>query len=397
MGVKNFTVQFHDNKVIYSPGQPVNGSILIELEEPMRMKAVKIKFSGKAQVSWTETRSTGKTTYTVRYSSCEQYFKEEVSVYGEGSVGAFANSEELPAGQSVFPFQFFLPPTLPSSFEGAHGHVRYLIHASIDRPWHFDPKTKAAFTVLDSYDLNLETDARISPTAEDSKTICCWCCASNPITAVVRADRTGYVPGEFITINATAENGSTRKLKLTRASVVQKVRFMAVAPHKKTRTWRKSMADVEGPAVTRRQTIHWNNERIQIPALPPSELRNCNIMNIEHYLEFRVVLPRLSKDLCVKVPIKLGTVPLQGITPYSQLPPTMPQPGGEIPLQPTATAPTPQPMPPAYQMPPPSYMAVVGGEVAIKDDDDNNHMMGGQSFAPQYTYYDWSQSAFTYN
>ena len=43
---------------------------------------------------------------------------------------------------------------------------------------------------------------------QDSKTVCCCCCESGPITAVLRIDRTGFVPGEVISCNAEINDGS---------------------------------------------------------------------------------------------------------------------------------------------------------------------------------------------
>ena len=48
---------------------------------------------------------------------------------------------------------------------------------------------------------------------EDDKMICCLCCASGPISARLRLDRSGYVPGEYITLGGEIDNQSTRKVK----------------------------------------------------------------------------------------------------------------------------------------------------------------------------------------
>ena len=46
------------------------------------------------------------------------------------------NDVTLQPGNFSFPFQFPLPPhSLPTSFEGTYGSVRYWIHAVADRPW----------------------------------------------------------------------------------------------------------------------------------------------------------------------------------------------------------------------------------------------------------------------
>ena len=49
-----------------------------------------------------------------------------------------------------------------------------------------------------------------------------------------------------------------------------------------------------------------------------------------------------------------------------------------------------------FSAPPSSYAAASGNPVNIQDEDDNKYLMGQTTFTPQYAYYDWSQSAFTY-
>lgn len=46
------------------------------------------------------------------------------------------NDVRLLPGNYSFPFQFPLPPhSLPTSFEGPYGSVRYWLQAVVDRPW----------------------------------------------------------------------------------------------------------------------------------------------------------------------------------------------------------------------------------------------------------------------
>lgn len=68
----------------------------------------------------------------------------------------------LPPGKYSYPFQFQLPPNLPSSFEGQHGYIRYWVKATIEKPWSYEHVTKTAFSVISALDLNSLPDASVS-------------------------------------------------------------------------------------------------------------------------------------------------------------------------------------------------------------------------------------------
>lgn len=68
---------------------------------------------------------------------------------------------ELPVGQHVYPFTCVLPPTLPSSFEGEYGYIRYTVKVTLDRPWKFDQEVKSAFTVISNVDLNVNVGLKV--------------------------------------------------------------------------------------------------------------------------------------------------------------------------------------------------------------------------------------------
>lgn len=69
---------------------------------------------------------------------------------------------KVEAGVHQYPFSFQLPNQLPTSFEGQYGNVRYYVQAKADRPWAFDYKFKAGFTVNAFVDLNQIPDAAVS-------------------------------------------------------------------------------------------------------------------------------------------------------------------------------------------------------------------------------------------
>ena len=82
----------------------------------------------------------------------------------------------------------------------------------------------AFFNVVGVYDLNMDSGAAVSTTitigffiilpdqrpqcVSESKMFGSLCCVSGPLTATVRLDRAGYVPGERIDLQAEADNKS---------------------------------------------------------------------------------------------------------------------------------------------------------------------------------------------
>lgn len=73
----------------------------------------------------------------------------------------------LHAGSHYFPFEFKLPPHLPSSFKGKHGRLRYFVRLSVYSHGIFSqgtPQTErtSKFAVLGALDLTKEPDAAVS-------------------------------------------------------------------------------------------------------------------------------------------------------------------------------------------------------------------------------------------
>ncbi|XP_052098843.1 arrestin domain-containing protein 17-like [Mytilus californianus] len=141
------------------------------------------------------------------------------------SMLALGHGDKLPSGQHNFPFQFMLPPTLPSSFEHQYGQVRYLLKATLDKPLKFYHHTKLPFTVVSLLDLNAIPEASRPMQNQVAKTLCCLCCESGPITGVLRVDKSGYVPGEAIYLQGEIQN-----LSDTACSVEVKLNLLHVNP-----------------------------------------------------------------------------------------------------------------------------------------------------------------------
>lgn len=54
-----FQLSLDSTQVVYYPGQMISGNITMALNEPMKMRSIKMKAKGEAYCHWTERHTTG--------------------------------------------------------------------------------------------------------------------------------------------------------------------------------------------------------------------------------------------------------------------------------------------------------------------------------------------------
>ena len=106
----------------------------------------------------------------------------------------------------------------------------------------------------------------------------------------------------------------------------------------------------------------------------------CNIISVTYTIDFHVIPSGMSFDLVVKLPITIGTIPLQEY--INTLAPPPPYPTG---FEPSA--------PPSLDqfnvysnLPPPTYAESVWGTANVRDPNDQ-HLGGDYEFLPKYAMY----------
>lgn len=57
-------------------------------------------------------------------------------------------------GRHEFPFRFMLPKNIPSTYNGAHGHIQYCVKAKVDMPMAPDYEDEKQFTVISLINFN---------------------------------------------------------------------------------------------------------------------------------------------------------------------------------------------------------------------------------------------------
>ncbi|XP_044727911.1 arrestin domain-containing protein 17-like [Chrysoperla carnea] len=414
MGLKKCEILFDIQYNTYYPGQTIKGVVNLTFDSTKKIRAILIKFKGEAKTKWTERRRRRNRRRRRRHlSGTEEYFKIEYYLLGSRT----GDKIELSTGTHSYPFSCELPTTLPSSFEGLHGHIRYTAKVTLDRPWKFDQEYKTAFTVVSTVDLNLNSLVKTPVDKSFEKTFGCswfgWCCATGSFKLTGSLPYTGYVSGQEIPLSINYINNSSVEIQSIKIELKKTISFHSQHPRRTKKldetVWERIIESIDGH---QSNTI---NQPIVIPALPPSNLDHCSIIDLDYEIKIQVKFTGAHISACIKIPIVLGTIPLTAqITMNSMInkgssidnTPHYARPGiGFVAnsTEPSAAGPSnsnstfdPDAPPPPYHslypnMPLPTYTESEFKVESIQDEnDDNEHtQMGFTNFAPRYPVYNF--------
>ncbi|XP_032128825.1 arrestin domain-containing protein 1 isoform X2 [Sapajus apella] len=246
--VQLFEISLSHGRVVYSPGEPLAGTVRVRLGAPLPFRAIRVTCTGSCGVS----NKANDAAWVVE----ESYFNSSLSLADKGS---------LPAGEHSFPFQFLLPATAPTSFEGPFGKIV-----------HQQPNVASA-TKKFSYKL----------------------VKTGSVVLTASTDLRGYVVGQALRLHADIENQSGKDTSPVVASLLQKVSYKAKRWIHDVRT----IAEVEGAGVKAWRRAQWH-EQILVPALPQSALPGCSLIHIDYYLQVSLKAPEAT----VTLPVFIGNI-----------------------------------------------------------------------------------------
>ncbi|XP_076127090.1 arrestin domain-containing protein 3a isoform X2 [Alosa pseudoharengus] len=302
---KNVSIDFissHPN-CTFSSGDMISGEMKFELSKDVKIQHISMTLKGKAKISWTTRRGSGKSRHTRVHSAKLELFKlESIVVQGQ-------NDEiTLKTGIHVYPFRCQIPHgDFPSSFVGLHGRICYTVIFGIHRSWHRAKQFESEFKFVNHVDCN--NPALLVPiSAANSKTVCCLWCVSGPIMMDVRMERKGYVPGEIIQISAEFGNGSSRRV-VPKALLVQKQAFYT-AGKSTSKIVPRTLVCTMGQAVQPNHSDVYCELMLTIPEDAPTSIANCPILEVEYVVMVSLEISGAS-NLETLFPIVLGTIPLR--------------------------------------------------------------------------------------
>ncbi|XP_062867790.1 arrestin domain-containing protein 1b [Trichomycterus rosablanca] len=305
--LQEFNITFSHNKVVYSPGETISGTIQILTGHSLQYKAIKVTCVGSCGIS--------NKINDMSWVAEEQYVSSMLSVADKGT---------LPPGEHNFPFQFLIPAHAPTSFEGPFGKVMYRIRAVIDTPrFSKDYKAQRPFYLLNSLNLNEVLDIEQPSCAMMTKKFTYFLVKTGTLMLKACSDLRGYTPGQIINLTTQIHNKSGKDTGYVLASLIQKVTYKMKRPLFDLRT----IAEVEGAGVKGGKHAEWR-EQIIVPALPQSSLTGCSLIDIEYFIQVSLKSP----ETAVTLPIYIGNIAVN-LTPSR--PPPVPSPLQPLPVMPS--------------------------------------------------------------
>nr|KAG5696810.1 hypothetical protein BaRGS_012833 [Batillaria attramentaria] len=302
--LEKFQMVFNNPTATYLAGDTVYGYAWLVVKEALYVQSICLEAIGEAKVEWMTSSDIQASDEEVFNHTTVLPIKGEKQIDDEGF---------LHPGSHYFPFEFTLPPKLPSSFKGKHGRLRYYVRMTVYSQGVFSqtgPHTErtSKFAVIGSLDLNNEPDASLPVENDTFEAVGSWCCLAGTVTAILRLDRKGYVLKEAIPVWAEIKNLSARRIAHTQVSLVQNVTYYSYRGRFSEST---VLVTIHKGSVAPRGKQTWNRELLSIPTVPPSHLRGCKIIDIQYSIELCIKPAGLARRIKLPVDIVIGTKPLK--------------------------------------------------------------------------------------
>uniref|UniRef100_A0A7E4VKH8 Arrestin_C domain-containing protein n=1 Tax=Panagrellus redivivus TaxID=6233 RepID=A0A7E4VKH8_PANRE len=303
-----FDIVLNNPEEVYFAGQEISGKVVIQTSEDKKVNEILLELKGRARTYWT--KHSGKS--RIHCSESTPYFCEQLNTHYTHKfvvTAADGKSREkiLPAGLHEVPFSYTLPKTLPSSFEGEFGFVRYTCKATCERPWDFDIVCRKAFTVVGIEDINGDAEALAPASISDSNYNIRFCCQrQGTISAEMQIDRSGYTPGEILSVHCKVNNQSQRAIKVPPIlRLKQEVNYKAktFSGSECARKTSRNVLSIEKNEIPADSQLEWD-EKLVLPSLAP-RLSKCSTMKLTYILELVI-----DTKLTLALPIMIGTIPL---------------------------------------------------------------------------------------
>ncbi|XP_023311073.1 arrestin domain-containing protein 3-like [Anoplophora glabripennis] len=237
------------------------------------------------------------------------------------SVNSNEPSDKYPSGQigsgrHEYPFTFQLSHHLPSTYQGHYGGVTFTLKVKVDIPFKFDFTDSMQITVASPVNFNLIKDKlQLKPICYSTdKTVCCWCCASGPITMEVHLEKEAFVVGEVAKLRVDIDNMSNERVESVLVNLIMKIKSKVSASTDRGKSNRELLAinSYTGVAAHSQRSYDLNLEIPQSAQVPNFD--QCKLFSQETKLEVTAVIPECLTNMKAVSYVTLGHIPIDGFS-----------------------------------------------------------------------------------
>ncbi|XP_062565160.1 arrestin domain-containing protein 17-like [Armigeres subalbatus] len=285
---------------IYYPGQELIGDVVVTLGKSCSVSKLLLTINGVGKTKFADRESGSKGPLKGK----ERYLNSALVLYQSQD-----KLTEVPAGTYSHGFACHLPDTLPASFEGKFGNIRYWLKATLERPWRQSKSCTIHFQVVRQLDLNDEVLLPVR--SELTKALGYWpCIPSGILYASVELCTSGFVPGQFIPAVIQVNNKGNNKMTKIVTMLVQKVIYSAKRPFMFQKIERTIVCKNVTPGIGLPEGGVLAAENLQVPwVLPSSSYSFVVQIAYEVAVEFQFDTCFFNANQTVRVPVKIGVIP----------------------------------------------------------------------------------------
>jgi hypothetical protein len=317
MGINSLKIILDQSHHVFKAGDTASGVLLIDVGDRVRISSVKMRIKGYTNVHWAEKRGTGPVAkhnsigigntnhnpHATHFRAYEEYLNLNYIFVPEQSADLY-----LESGQHKYPFEVVIPNQSPTSFEHEHGRIRYLLQGTVEIPWAFDQQANKIITVISQVNLNTMAQLRDPISVSEKRKLGCLCFETNPIYATLSLKQTGFVPGESIRFNVKISNETNRTIGDISVSLHQVITLKTT---RRNQTFSRDAGTQKFPqTISEKSKCEWNGSFV-VPAVSPSSLNTCRIVEIQYFLVLSLVPSGPTKEFEMSIPICIGTIPIE--------------------------------------------------------------------------------------
>ena len=291
-------LKFLFDQQVYVPGSTVKAKLLVTLHKKVHVKHVKISVLGRALLTnWSDDPF-------ANASSAETYLDIAFYLWRKDDA---VKDDGLCPGNHEFPFEFSLPPSIPSTFKDMKGRIEYTCKAWMPSSGVFGRDYGLAVIIPVCRKIILPAISLHDPQYADRDVAGGLFKSSGRIKLSVELPRSGYLLGEVVPISGNIVNTSTSFVRLC-VYLIQNIAYTnPKCPQAKRQAHYTKLVTTIGQ-FSSSQNMPWTSSMVYIPDyLPPSgATEGCQFFAISYSIKVFMLSSGTAKNASPTFDITVG-------------------------------------------------------------------------------------------